>query len=192
MSTETDALLEGVLRGDSRALRAFLLQLRPHCVQKLFDRFGYLEAEQAEILDDAESLLFEWSLSVNARRHLPEGESLGKLAFRLLAEVVRRHRRAEKSHARLVRSLTASPVVSQVVPAPTFETEAIVALIASLPQVHREALTAEVCFQRDGQPRPAEAMGVSEGTARVRLVRARLALVRALKGGPLDPEASDG
>jgi DNA-directed RNA polymerase specialized sigma24 family protein len=110
----------------------------------------------------------------------------------LLAEVVRQRLRGEKSRASLVRSLTASPVVSQVVSEPTFETEAIVAVIESLPRVHREALTAEVCFQRDGRPRPAEAMGVSEGTARVRLVRARLALLRALKGGPLDSEASDG
>jgi DNA-directed RNA polymerase specialized sigma24 family protein len=191
MSTEIDTLLDGVLRGDLPSWRSFLAELRPHCIQKLYDRFGYLADAQGEILDDAESLLFDWSIDEQARRRLPRGEALGTLAFRLVSEVVRQRSRREKRHAWLVRALSSTAEVSHE-PSSRFETDAIVAEIAALPAMHREVLEAEVAFQCEGGQRPAQVLGLREGAARMRLNRARAALLLARRNEVKKSEVVDG
>jgi hypothetical protein len=196
MPTDSDQLLEGLLRGDSSSLRELLVRLRPHCLQVLWERFARLGAAEAEILDEAESLLFEWSLGPGARERLLRDEPLSKLAFRLVWEVARQKLREGEHHERLTGEVRASGAeISVDPPAPGFGTEAIVAVLLALPATHGEVLAAEARHQQGLGPPIAEALTVEPVAARVRLTRARAALARALYerglGELINEETSD-
>jgi len=197
METTDDELLEGVLRDDARALRALLARLRPQCLRVLWDRFARLGDSEAEILDEAESLLFEWSRGPGARERLLRGEPLGKLAFRLVWQVARDKLRGRQRHERLSDEVVAagdSPAVDP--PAAGFGVEPILALILALPDTHREVLLAEARCQLGGGPPIAAALAVRPSAARMRLQRARVAFLEALHERGLselmDLEAGDG
>ncbi len=196
MTTETDKLMEGVLRGDSRALRDLLVRLRTHCTQILWDRFARLGDTEAEILDDTESLLFEWSVGPRARERLPKGETLGALAFRLVSQVTRQKQRQDQRQERLVTDVPSDGDAHADPPAAGFGTDGIVAVIEALPEFYRNVLVGEVRFQQGLGPPLDELLSVSRGAARVRLTRARAVLLRALRERGLseliDPEATDG
>jgi DNA-directed RNA polymerase specialized sigma24 family protein len=205
MASETDELddlIERVLRGDSHALRSLLIRLQPYFVQKIFDRFAHLAAQHSDILDEAESLLFEWSVAPRARELLPKGETLGTLAFRLVSQVARQRSRQQIHDARLAVALRAEAGKASVEPpAAGFGSGAIVALILALPDTHREVLLAEAGSQLGEGPSLAEALGVKPGAARMRLQRARAVLLRALRESGLsellpelsiDAETADG
>src|SRR5450432_156083 len=148
MPSTTDQLITGTIRGDRGALRELLAHLRPHCAHKLFAHFGYLRDEQADLLDEAESLLFEWAVSPQAWELLPADESLSKLAFRLLSRVVQERRRQQRRNARLVDEMTAAAdVLGTTTESEAFGTEEVVAALESLPEKHREVLLAELQFQ---------------------------------------------
>jgi DNA-directed RNA polymerase specialized sigma24 family protein len=197
MEIETEQLLERVIEGNARALRELLVRIRPHSLQVIWDRFARLGHEAEDILDEAESLLFEWSLGRDARERLLRGESLGKLAFRLVWEVVRRRRRDKQRQVDLAGEVV-THVASHSVdpPASGFGIEAIVAVILTLPETHREVLLAEARCQLGEGPPLAEALGVLPGTARSRLKRARAFLLPALAERGLselmDLETDDG
>jgi DNA-directed RNA polymerase specialized sigma24 family protein len=181
MAGSNNELMEGVIRGDAWALRELLPRLRPHSLQALWDHYGYLGGVQAEILDDAESLLFEWSLGPKARTRLPVGESLGALAYRLVAQVARRRTRQRQRQARLESELVASlDFPSHPSPAASFGTGAIEKVIEGLSEAHRSVIVAQVRFQLGEGPPLAEALNTTVGVARVRLCRARAALVPLL------------
>jgi DNA-directed RNA polymerase specialized sigma24 family protein len=182
MASETDKLIDGVLRGDSRALRELLLRLRPHCLQVLWDRFARLGDAETEILDDAESLLFEWSLGADARERLVRGESLKKLAFRLVWQVARDKERGEQRHQRLGNALAGAGDAAGVdPPAPGFGMGVVFTVVLALAETHREVLIAEARCQFGKGPPLEEALGLKPSAARMRLQRARAALVRALR-----------
>jgi DNA-directed RNA polymerase specialized sigma24 family protein len=190
MDVSNDQLLRGTMRGDGRALRELLRRLRPHTQATLWDRFGNLGGAQAEILDDAESLLFEWSIDPRASELLRARESLGALAFRLVLEVVRRKARAQRRQDRIAAELSQSLDTPSVEPPqPTFGTGAIEETLMALPAVHREVLIAETNFQCGEGPPPAQVLHTSDGAARVRLCRARTVFYRALVDkGLIDPQ----
>jgi DNA-directed RNA polymerase specialized sigma24 family protein len=197
MATEMDRLLERVLRDDVHALRELLVLLRPHCMQVLWDRFAQLGDAEADILDEAESLLFEWSQGPKARDRLERGDTLGKLAFRLVWQVSRDRLRQAQRQERLIEEVLAEGgVASCDPPAPGLGTAALLAVIAALPETCRDVLEAEVAFQHGNGPPLAEALSVSPGAARVRLTRARAVLNRALREKKLseliEMETTDG
>jgi DNA-directed RNA polymerase specialized sigma24 family protein len=181
MSATDEQLIAGTIRGDAEALRELLQKLRPRCKGTLWDRFRTLGRLQADILDEAESLLFEWALAPDARERFRPNESLGALAFRLVHEVVQRRVREERRQARLASAFSAE-LEESVVPPPeaAYCTEAIEEVIDSLSEEQREVITAEVRFQRREGPPVFEALGITVITARTRLCRARAALYRAL------------
>jgi DNA-directed RNA polymerase specialized sigma24 family protein len=190
MAKTDDQLIEAVIRRDGRALRELLRRLRPHCRGTLWDRYKTLGSVQADILDEAESLLFEWTLEPRARERFRPGESLGALAFRLVAEVVRQRIRPEQRQAKIAAYLAAeSEGDSAPPPEASFGTEAIEEALVALPEAHRRVIVAEVRFQRGEGPPLAEALGVTMGAARVRLHRARTLLFKALVDkGLIDPQ----
>jgi DNA-directed RNA polymerase specialized sigma24 family protein len=197
MEQNNDQLIEAVRRGDSNSLRELLHRLQPHFVQKIFDRFAHLAEQHSEILDEAESLLFEWSLGPRSRELLPGGESLGTLAFRLVSQVARQRSRQEKRDLRLIGGIQAEGDGGSVEPlAPGFGVEPIVALILALPETHRDVLLAEASCQLGEGPPLAEVLSLRPGAARMRLQRARVVLLDALKRRGLDElidaETTDG
>jgi DNA-directed RNA polymerase specialized sigma24 family protein len=190
MSKTDDQLIADTIRGDSEALRELLQRLRPRCKGTLWDRFHALGHLQADILDEAESLLFEWALAPDAGAQVRSGESLGALAFRLVHEVVRRRAREERRQAQLV-SLFSAELDEPAVPPPeaAYGTAAIEEVIDSLSEEQREVISAEVRFQRREGPPVFEALGITVITARTRLCRARAALYRALVDkGLIEPQ----
>jgi DNA-directed RNA polymerase specialized sigma24 family protein len=193
MPKTDDELIEGTIRRDPRALRELLLRLRPLCARKLLDRFGRLRDEQADLLDEAESLLFEWSCSPRARALLPAGEDLGTLAFRLISRVVDLRRRDRERQGRLAAEVTANAdVLDTAVDPEVFGTTRLVAAMESLPDTHRKVLIAELCFQLGDGPPLAEALGANPASARVRLHNARAAMLTALeREGTFDSPEND-
>ncbi len=196
MAIRTEKLIEGVLRGDSRALREFLLRLRPQCMRVLWERFARLGDAEAELLDEAESLLFEWSVGPDARERLLRGEPLSKLAFRLVWQVARDRLRADQRQERLIAGASAEAEgSSEPPPVASYGLAALQAVILALPATHRDTLVAEARFQQGKGPPPAEALAIEPVAARVRLHRARAVLLRALSerglGELIDSEVAD-
>ena len=189
MARTDEELIEALIQEDAEALRELLPRLRPCCLRVLRDRYGHLDSAQAEILADAESLLFDWSLGPRARERLPRGESLGALAYRLVAQVARRMSRQRRQQLRLERELAADldpPSVPP--PAPTFGTGAVEAAIAELPENHRQVIVGQARYQLGVGPPLAEVLSTTVESARVRLHKARGVLVGLLGDkGLVDP-----
>jgi DNA-directed RNA polymerase specialized sigma24 family protein len=167
---------------DPAALRELVQRMRPHCLRTLVERFTQMTPEKRDILDDADSLLFEWSVAPDRRTLLPRGAGLGSVAFRVVSQVVQKRLRAEGRHAAIVQELAREgETVTDGAAAIHFDTEAIAGIVLALPATHREVLVAKLRFERGEGPDLAEALGVDAVTARRRLCRARLVLATALK-----------
>ena len=193
MPRTTEQLIEGTMARDSGALRELLAQLRPWCAKKLFDRFAHLGDQAAEILDDAESLLFDWSCSPRARELLPPGEPLSTLAFRLVSRVVQQRSRREQRQRNVVQELTALAEAPAAPEAPDrSRVEGIMDVLEALPEPHRTVMLAEVRHQLGEGPPLAELFETTFGAARLRRHKARAVMWRALlEAGLVDAEEID-
>lgn len=116
MIDTTDALLDGVIEQNSVCLRQLLTLLRPLCLRHLRSRLGRNPHDAGDILDEGESLLFEWSAHSEPRRLLPRGEPLGRLAWRLMREVLQRRARQERRHREIAASVAATADFDREVP----------------------------------------------------------------------------
>jgi hypothetical protein len=199
MNDATDELLDGVSERNAVCLRRLLALLRPLCLRQLRSRFGREPDDAADLLDEAESLLFEWSVLEDdePRRRLPRGEPLGRLAWRLVSEVLQRRSRQERRHRALAEEVAATAdFARQAEPNEVgFGVERIARLILALPQAECEALTLEVRHQLGGGPSVATALSLGPRAAEGRLYRGRVKLLRALHEQKLiddDAENPDG
>ena len=197
MVDTTDELLDGVIERNSVCLRQLLVLLRPLCLRQLRSRLGREPPDAADILDETESLLFEWAVDNEPRRRLPRGEPLGRLAWRLMNEVLQRRSRHEKRHRALAQEVAATAdFARQAEPNEVgFGVERIARLILALPKAECEALTVEVVHQLGGGPSVATALSLGPRAAEGRLYRARVKLLHALHEQKLiddDPENPDG
>jgi hypothetical protein len=200
MNDTTDELLDGVIERNGVCLRQLLALLRPLCLRQVRARLGQREPpEAADILNETESLLFEWSVDVEPHRRLPRGEPLGKLAWRLVNEVLQRRARQAKRQRALVEAVvTTADFPREAKPDEIgFGVERIARLILALPRADSEALTLELQHQLAGGPTVATALSLVPRAAEGRLYRARVKLLRALHESGLideqdDPENPDG
>jgi hypothetical protein len=194
MIDTTDELLDGVIDRNSVCLRQLLRLLRPLCLREIRSKLGRTPPEAADILDEAESLLYEWSVEADPRQHLPRGEALGKLAYRLIHEVLRRRWRQENRHRAIAEGVATGADFPREVAASAagFGIERIARLILALPKAECEALTIELDHQLGGGPSVAAALSLSPRGAEGRLYRARVKLLHDLhEHGLIDDDLED-
>jgi len=171
-----EEILKGFLEGDAEAFRELLIRFQPAFIKKLSLHHAGLWSQRAEILDAAETRLFEWRRKhLQGEQRFHPGESIQGLAWRIAKQ------EAELEGAFVERDQRIKEWAEETRPARQRPQRAddgvrygeLLEHIDALPAEMSEVLTAEAERTEHGGPPLDEALGISAAAARKRLERAR-------------------
>jgi hypothetical protein len=186
VNLDDPTLLHSFVAKDAGRTRQFLQRLIPELERSLRSHWPTLQSSYRDIIGACGVMLVQWREELRTGRSvkLREDEPIAVLADRLVNQEARKVREWNRGATRLAEELTpydALPVISPEEQAIGTEIEREVeAKLAQLPVAAEQTLRAQLRHESGDGPPLHEALGCSRGAARVRLTRARQALVGLL------------
>jgi hypothetical protein len=183
---DDSTLLCGFISKDAGRTLQFLERLIPELERSLRSHWPTLQSSYRDIIGACGVMLVQWREELRTGRSakLHEDEPIAVLADRLVNQEARKVREWNRGATRLAEELTphdASLVITPEEQAIGTEIERDVeAQLAQLPVAAEQTLRAQLRHESGDGPPLHQALGCSRGAARVRLTRARQALIGLL------------